>query len=329
MHRATADRAAIDRTATLHRLFATATALALTPPSGDRGTVTPAGPMDAAALPDVPAPVVTWLSRLALLYGLPFEYIVPDARMLPRESLRFFYVDPNWLSRLIDGAVSVGLGSSADSIQTLAAFEALVEKAIHRTAEVRASLRGRADAAPAETESGGTSGPITGLLLRSAVVSGWPGMEVAAYADAEATRPLPLLRFERLSPDVMIALFDGLPRTVRMLQPPEGLHFGLRPSTGSPTGWMSFLRGLGHGGHEPGTQIPDQEAPVALRGGTSRPGVLDVAASAASLHDAMRRLGALDQAGTFTAAEFAVQMVRAAGMQSFQWNAAGPAGSAG
>jgi hypothetical protein len=206
------------------------------------------------------------------------------------------------------------LSSSADSIQTMAAIQTLVAQAIGQTAGVRESLRTSSPAA-ADTV---TTGPITGVLLRSAIVSGWPGVEVSAYSDDAATQPLRLLRLDRLSDDVLIGLFDGLPRVVNFLQPPEGLHFGVRPGQAPYPPYYSFLRGLGYGGHAAGLQIPGVTAAVTMRAG-AKAGVLDVAASAASVKAALQGQGALDPSGTFTAAEFAVQMVRAAGMQSFQW----------
>ena len=51
-----------------------------------------------------------WLARLFLLYGVPFDYLVSDAAMLPHHSIRFFTVDPVWMRYLIQGAVSIGIG---------------------------------------------------------------------------------------------------------------------------------------------------------------------------------------------------------------------------
>ena len=48
--------------------------------------------------------VVSWLTRLHLLYAVPFAYLVPDIRMLPAESIRFFQVDNGWVEALLDGA---------------------------------------------------------------------------------------------------------------------------------------------------------------------------------------------------------------------------------
>src|SRR5437660_137777 len=48
--------------------------------------------------PDVRVPeyLTQWLGRLRLLYGVPFTNLVPHSMLLPKESIRFFYVDRNW-----------------------------------------------------------------------------------------------------------------------------------------------------------------------------------------------------------------------------------------
>src|SRR6516225_7814276 len=56
----------------------------------------------------MPPYMESFLAHLRLLVGVPFDYLVPDARLLPDESIRFFYVDRSWTDRLVDGAVSVG-----------------------------------------------------------------------------------------------------------------------------------------------------------------------------------------------------------------------------
>src|SRR5215813_4564814 len=64
---------------------------------------------------DIPQSITDWLGQLYLLYGVPFIHMVPDERMLPAESIRFFILDPNWLSCLVDGAMSIGTASSKDT----------------------------------------------------------------------------------------------------------------------------------------------------------------------------------------------------------------------
>ena len=64
-------------------------------------------PALAASAARMPAALADWLARLRLLYGVPFNYLVPDSRLLPQESVRFFYIDRNFTDRLVDGALSV------------------------------------------------------------------------------------------------------------------------------------------------------------------------------------------------------------------------------
>src|SRR5438874_2868368 len=69
--------------------------------------------------PDVRVPeyLTQWLGRLRLLYGVPFTNLVPHSMLLPKESIRFFYVDRNWTDRLVDGALSVGKTSTREYVQ--------------------------------------------------------------------------------------------------------------------------------------------------------------------------------------------------------------------
>ena len=114
--------------------------------------------------------VTQWLARLRLLVDVPAAYLVPDAAALPRESLRFFEVDPAWVAALVDGAFAVGRSS-----HVLAGHD----EGLHAVAH--------AEAAPG----------ISGFLLESAVVASWPRLEVRAY-DGSGTE-LRALRTELLT----------------------------------------------------------------------------------------------------------------------------------
>src|ERR1700730_1667868 len=57
---------------------------------------------------EMPPYMESFLAHLRLLIGVPFDYLVPDSRLLPDESIRFFYIDRSWTDRLMDGAISVG-----------------------------------------------------------------------------------------------------------------------------------------------------------------------------------------------------------------------------
>lgn len=148
------------------------------------------------------APVAARVAALTRMEGVPFTHLVPQPSMLPVESIRFFHVDPGWTGALIDGALSVAVESSRD-LYVLSVFDAVLDKAV------------------AEAQSGGT--PVAGLLLRSAVVSGWPGLTVTAKA-GPAPVSVPVVR--RLSADVLLCLFAAVPDTVWLTEPAHALAFG-------------------------------------------------------------------------------------------------------
>ena len=146
----------------------------------------------------IPKPVASWFDSLRKLEGVPFNYLVPDERMLPPESIRFFCVDRAWIDCLADGAFSIGRVASSD----------------HKADKLFGAKNLSAGAVAA-----------SGFLLRSEVVSGWPALQVEAYS--EQNQAIGLLRIERLSAGVLLCLFAGEIARVDIHQKPETLHFGL------------------------------------------------------------------------------------------------------
>jgi len=53
----------------------------------------------------MPPYMESFLAHLRLLVGVPFNYLIADERLLPDESIRFFYIDRSWTDRLVDGIV--------------------------------------------------------------------------------------------------------------------------------------------------------------------------------------------------------------------------------
>ena len=155
--------------------------------------------------------------------------------------------------------------------------------------------------------------PVAGLLLRLAVVSGWPGLEVKAYAVSAggqtASGPIPLLRMDRLAPDVLLCLFGQVPAWVEFDEPKEGLAFGVEDSKDGTGSGVVNLRYLddsnGDIGATSGTLVP--LAASFLRDAATN--VLDVAAWQGQLLKAYQGLGR--PAPAWGPAAFAVQMVRA------------------
>lgn len=194
------------------------------------GIVTDRDPDDGEHV--VPGELRRFLGRLRLLHGVPFSYLVPDAELLPVESIRFFYLDRAWTDALVQGALSVGTISSADRTQLEAVYPHIRDEVDEAERSIR-QPRGE------ELLKAG-SGTITGFLLRSRAVSGWPNLHVRAYStdslpDAELTdvaeshpSRMKVLRMERLAPAVMLVLFDGVPAVVHIEEPRQGIQFGAR-----------------------------------------------------------------------------------------------------
>jgi hypothetical protein len=289
------------------------------------------------ASPNTVAPVLTdelreWLAQLSLLYGVPIEYLIPDPRMLPAESLRFFYLDRNWLDRMLDGALSVGVLSSREQVFNKAFFSKIYQQVDSAQRQLRSRLRNE-KTSPSE-EIGGT---MTGLLLRSRLVSDYPGLEINAY-DAQQL-PLQILRMDRLSDSLLICLFQGVPTRVEFIQPSEGLHFGIENDVQTDE-TFTYLRGLGFsdppGKYPAGEQLfrdasasDPVTARVAVLTGASS-GVVDVLTTTANIESALRALpgNALKNPDTgvdkLTAGGFAIQMIVTASLQPYSVTAPPP-----
>ncbi|MCB9284634.1 MAG: hypothetical protein H6563_11210 [Lewinellaceae bacterium] len=184
--------------------------------------------------------VCTWLGRLKLLHGVPFNYLVPDERMLPPESIRFFYLDINWVDALIDGAYSIGRNltqnrsaNQSDRNTDEATLEMAHIQLSRHASQLRAGQMGQPDPG-ADLET------VTGFLLRSRAVSECPGIGVYAYANLQDTpeknqanpskiKVMPILRLERLGShsEVLICLLAGDAYRVDIHEALENLHYGI------------------------------------------------------------------------------------------------------
>ena len=174
----------------------------------------------------IPESVSNWLQSLALLEGVPFAYLVPDERMLPPESLRFFQLDPAWVESLRDGALSIGRVHSADHAR----------HDVHR------------EQFPAPQ-------PANGVIIRSSVLKDWPDLVIRAYTQTATGDPkwqtapslstgdykeLQALRTARLAPDLVLILYPAVAfDMLEMHVQPQMLHFGLE---GTANAWKKDLK---------------------------------------------------------------------------------------
>ena len=170
-----------------------------------------------------------WLVGLRLLRGVPLAYLVPDAALLPPESIRFFHVDPSWVDRVIDGVFAAANTGTVDFVFSY--------RMLHAS---RGTLDGElTDMAKAQVPSTQWAGgqPMTGMLIRSELVRRWPDMVIRGYKNTnpppapDPSDPPPptvaLLRAEPISKDIYIALFAGQPGVVHVREPNVGTRYGV------------------------------------------------------------------------------------------------------
>jgi hypothetical protein len=203
-----------------------------------------------ASIEPVPDELLKWLIDLRLLRHVPFHYLVPRPELLPPECVRFFYVDPTFTDRLVDGALAAGNIGTMDQGLSKHVMTAVREQ----VDDAMAAMAGR----PAGSWGNVT---MTGMLLRSSIVRRWPGLEVRGFPIAQGGERLPVLRQERLADGILIALFAGVPSRVEVQEPNEGTHFGATLEV-SPPGSFSV---------QPRNDQDQQlsKIPVALRGSIS------------------------------------------------------------
>ena len=258
---------------------------------------------------DLPA-LADWLAKLALLYGISFNHLVPDQRMLPAESIRFFLVDPGWLKVLLDGALAIGINSSREQQAHTLIADPLLTSTIERIPEVRGELLRRKRARYPLPQM-----PVAGMLLRSALVSGTPGLQVQGLL---AGKDAGILRMDRLAPGVLLVLWDQIPDTVNISQPSQGILFGVRDN------WTIRERSLtGNIGKETGKTFPDTGnvtqfmRPVSQKIG-GRVLNLKPAATGAPGYMIPALSKSLGQPSDLTSAQFSIEMIMAP--ERIRWN---------
>ena len=259
----------------------------------------------------VPDDLRRFLARLRLLHGVPFAYLAADSDLLPPESIRFFYVDRSWTDALVQGVLSVGTITTVDRAQLEEVYGYVRDEVDREERAVRLPKDAK--------ELAGGAGIVSGFLLRSRAVSGWPGLHVRGYRTEPARRDdeilpedhpsrLKLLRMERLAPAVLLVLFDGIPEVVHVEEPRSGIQFGVNlHSTGQPNRYRSTTkaRDARTGDKLGGPNGIDVDVP--FRRGA--PGVIDVTRLADKLKKVPgTNLG--DHGPEVDGAEFAVEMLR-------------------
>jgi hypothetical protein len=252
----------------------------------------------------IPAELREWLVRLRLLDGVPFAYLVADTELLPEESIRWFYVDRRWTDALIQGVLAVGTVNSDDRTQLTNRYPQVRAELDNEERNLRRSKTTH--------RYKGETGPISGFLLRSRAVSGWPALHVRAFSidagpeadDARIKEDQPgrmrLLRLERLAPAVLLCLFDGVPKVVHLEEPRQGVQFGFE-ATGEDDNVTATLKPRDATTFE---YLPGDPIEVPFRVGST--GVVDIQRLERRLKN---RVGS-GAADGLDSSEYALQLVR-------------------
>ena len=227
---------------------------------------------------DLPTAIASWFQDLELLKNVPFNYLVPDTRLLPPESLRFFWIDSYWVDCLQDGAFSVGRVTKED---------------LRLDVQSRSLQRSK-------TQSDKT---ITGFLLHSEVVSGWPGLEIEGYVNRVTgnafvgpENKLTIIRRDLLSDNILLCFFAGEVKTLDLSIKGSSVNCGVDPvdpiKKGSPI--TKGLRNLD------GSQT-DEKIDVPFR--NENLGVINIEEMTNRLKEGLK------SPDNFTSAQFAATMI--------------------
>ena len=161
-----------------------------------------------------PESVAGFLAECLKLRNIPYNYLISDERLLPDESLRFFKVDDLWLKALMYGALS--LGESIAMKKTNEIIDNIIadsNKNIPITASNKAFVK-------------------YGVMIRSEVIAGWPGLQVEAYL---GELNIALFHKVYLSDEVMLCLFANTFDRLVFYLPQGASHFGFERKSNNQT----------------------------------------------------------------------------------------------
>jgi hypothetical protein len=170
--------------------------------------------------------VQAWILDRLFLASIPSHYLITDPLYLPKESIRFFHIDSNWMDCLVDGALSIA--------NHMSDTDDLLRDSIKR--KLNAYLNSNLSSPPTQHYP---QVPRYGFYLRSAVVAVFPDLRVdVPYADDPAQSETirsgrsPVLYQKNVAKDILLVLLDRLPDSselykIKISQPSHQQRFSI------------------------------------------------------------------------------------------------------
>jgi hypothetical protein len=235
----------------------------------------------AAHMPALPEDVGEFLGKLSILQGVPVHYLIPNERFLQlsdveivvdkhnnilkegaaansadarkiiveRGALKLFYLDPEWIQCLLNGALSIA--DDDDKKLLSKAMEGKYAALVHYNQvkdQIKKQINGRYTPKEYEEElkkrlTGrnlvyGNPAPTdaqkdwayTGFIIRSSVISSWTGVEVIASGTIgkKTNQPLRVVRVDKLADNTVLCICEGTITDVEITQPAETIYLDTR-----------------------------------------------------------------------------------------------------
>jgi len=235
--------------------------------------------------PPIPEEVVNFLGKLSMLDGVPIHNIITTDKYLPKEdinledehgklvlvnnmpqkiekgALRLFYIDPEWVECLLNGALSIAADTTdandTNELLLSRAMDGVYAAQVHYN-ETKEKIKrqitglyspeqfekqlsdrlfennlvyGKPDPTPAQS-----NWLYTGFFIRSSIISTWKGVEVIAKGTYDAQPPVPrrVVKVEKVAADTLFCICEGNITDVEIVQPPETIHFDKKQLGNNP-----------------------------------------------------------------------------------------------
>ncbi|MGV3588906.1 MAG: hypothetical protein ACO1OF_18010 [Adhaeribacter sp.] len=181
-----------------------------------------------------------------------------DETEIEKGSIRLFMLDKEWIECLLDGALSIGNVSDREillakamagnyaaevfytdtkekikkqlyGLYTPSDYETILNQ---KLADKHIQLFDNGQPKPTESQN---NWRYSGFIMRSAIIAQWVGVQVVAAGRGsdengnklETITPLQVVRFERLAPDTIFCICEGIITNIEITQPAETIHFGV------------------------------------------------------------------------------------------------------